>query len=162
VLEIGTATGGTLFLLARTAAENALIISVDLPCGPFGGGYPGWRIPLYRSFAMGGQKIRLMRADSHSDSTIGKVKELLGGKTVDILYIDGDHTYEGVKKDFDAYAPLVKKGGLIVFHDIAKHPPATGCDVYSFWQEIKVRYRHAEFIADKDQTGFGIGALFVD
>lgn len=162
VVEIGTATGGTLFLLARVAAADALIISIDLPCGPFGGGYPGWRVPLYRSFATGDQRIRLVRADSHSRSTIGKVKSFLGSREIDTLFIDGDHTYDGVKTDFEIYAPLVKKGGIIVLHDIARHLPSTGCDVFSFWQEVKLRYRHTECIADTAQTGWGIGVIFVD
>lgn len=40
VVEIGTARGGTLFLWCRLAPNDATIISVDLPGGPFGGGYP--------------------------------------------------------------------------------------------------------------------------
>ena len=39
ILEIGTAGGGTLFLFTRIAHPEATIISVDLPGGPFGGGY---------------------------------------------------------------------------------------------------------------------------
>jgi len=38
VLEIGTATGGTLFLLARMAADDATLVSIDLPGGVRGGG----------------------------------------------------------------------------------------------------------------------------
>jgi predicted O-methyltransferase YrrM len=37
---------------------------------------------------------------------------------VDFLFIDADHSYEGVKKDFEMYSPLVRKGGIIAFHDI--------------------------------------------
>lgn len=36
---------------------------------------------------------------------------------IDFLFIDGDHSYEGVKKDFDLYLPLMNKGGIIAFHD---------------------------------------------
>ena len=50
VLELGTAGGGTLFLLTRVAASDALLVSVDIRHGPFGGGYPAWRGRLYRSF----------------------------------------------------------------------------------------------------------------
>lgn len=49
IVEIGTACGGNLFLLCRVAAADALVISVDLPGGVYGGGYPAWRIPIYRS-----------------------------------------------------------------------------------------------------------------
>src|SRR5215831_8526942 len=51
VVEIGTMLGGTLFLLCRTAPQNATIVSIDLPRGIHGGGYPLWRKLLYKSFA---------------------------------------------------------------------------------------------------------------
>ena len=46
VVEIGTATGGTLFCLARLSAPDALLVSIDLPGGVHGGGYPAWKRPL--------------------------------------------------------------------------------------------------------------------
>ena len=57
VLEIGTARGGTLFLLTRVAAPEALLVSVDLKHGQFGGGYAAWRGRLYRSFAREAQRV---------------------------------------------------------------------------------------------------------
>ncbi|MGC9069559.1 MAG: CmcI family methyltransferase, partial [Thermoprotei archaeon] len=92
VLEIGTARGGTLFLFTRVANSDAMIISVDLPGGMFGGGYPAWKIPLYKSFAIHDQKIYLIRADSHDPITLNRVKEILNSKNIDFLFIDGDHT----------------------------------------------------------------------
>ncbi|MEM1990703.1 MAG: hypothetical protein QW782_08765 [Candidatus Bathyarchaeia archaeon] len=65
LLEIGTANGGTLFLFCQVAEPDATIISIDLPGGPFGGGYPEWRIPLYKSFAKERQRIHLIRGNSH-------------------------------------------------------------------------------------------------
>src|SRR5437016_4539848 len=59
ILEIGTAKGGTLWLLARTAAPDALIVSVDLPFRPGIGGYPNWRERVYRSFRGHRQKLKL-------------------------------------------------------------------------------------------------------
>jgi cephalosporin hydroxylase len=132
VLEIGTAKGGTLFLFTRVASSDATIISIDLPGGMFGGGYPAWKIPLYKSFAREKQKIYLIRADSHNYKTLDKVKEILNGRSVDFLFIDGDHTYEGVKKDFEMYSPLVKKG-IIAFHDIVPGPLEYVGGVPKFW-----------------------------
>ena len=37
--------------------------------------------------------------------------------TIDFIFIDGDHSYEACKADIAAWAPLVKKGGVIAFHD---------------------------------------------
>lgn len=161
ILEIGTAGGGTLFLFTRAALPDATIISIDLPGGPFGGGYPRWKIPLYKSFARDHQKIHLIRADSHNPETFREVKEILGDKLIDFLFIDGDHSYEGVKKDFEIYAALVKKGGIIAFHDIVPHPPETGCEVSKFWNKVKYGYRSYEIVKDWNQKWAGIGVLYV-
>ena len=39
--------------------------------------------------------------------------------SLDLLFIDGDHSYEGVKADWDAYKSLLRPGSIVVFHDIA-------------------------------------------
>jgi len=148
VLEIGTMGGGTLFLFTRAADPNAKIISIDLPGGPFGGGYPRWKIPLYKSFSKEGQRIYLIRRDSHDPQTLEEVKRILGDEKVDFLFIDGDHTYEGVKRDFEMYSPLVREGGIIAFHDIVPGPPENVGGVPEFWNRIKTRYRHLEIVRD--------------
>lgn len=38
-------------------------------------------------------------------------------ESIDFIFIDGDHTYEAVKRDYELYAPKIKSGGLIFFHD---------------------------------------------
>jgi hypothetical protein len=111
VVEIGTASGGSLLLLARAAADEALIVSIDLPGGEFGGGNRPWRIPLYKSFARKRQRLHLIRADSHLPATVARLKKILSGRAIDFLFIDGDHRYEGVKTDFELYRPLMKLGG---------------------------------------------------
>lgn len=161
ILEIGTAKGGTLFLFTRIADLNATIISIDLPGGPFGGGYPKWKIPFYKSFARKGQKIFLIRGDSHDLTTLKKVKLILANRKIDFLFIDGDHTYEGVKKDFEMYSPLVKKGGIIAFHDIVPGPVKHVGGVPRFWREIRNKYNYIEIVRDWKQGGYGIGIIYV-
>ena len=159
-LEIGTNNGGTLFLFANAVRPNGMLVSVDLPGGMYGGGYSSVRIPLYRSFARGRTEISLIREDSHLPGTLEKVKKTIGDVKLDFIFIDGDHSYEGVKKDFEMYSPLVKKNGLVVFHDIAVHPPELKCDVHRFWGEIKKKYRHVEFVEAPAQAWAGIGVIF--
>jgi predicted O-methyltransferase YrrM len=159
ILEIGTSQGGTLFLFTRVASEDALLITIDLPSPPLGAGYLPWRAKLYRSFAIGGQELRLIRSDSHSAQTMSHVLGLLGARKVDVLFIDGDHSYEGVKKDFEMYSPLVAKDGIVAFHDIVPGRPEDVGGVPRFWNEVKVRFRSQEFVKSFDQGGSGIGVL---
>ena len=161
LLEIGTADGGTLFAHARLAAADALVLSVDLPEGPFGGGYPAWRTPLYEAFARPGQRLALLRADSHAEATAERLEALLGGRRVDYAFIDGDHTYDGVRRDFELCRRFAAADAVVAFHDIVVHPPETGCEVHDFWREVKQQYRHEEFVRDADQDCYGIGVLYL-
>jgi len=160
-LEIGTNYGGTLFLLCTLSPPGASVISVDLPAGQFGGGYPRRKMPLYRRFPRNGQQLHLIRGDSHTPETLDRVERLLTGDKLDYLFIDGDHTYDGVKRDFEMYSPLVRSGGMIAFHDIAVHTKEKSCEVDRFWNEIKQRFHHREFVEDPKQGWAGIGVLFV-
>jgi len=172
ILEIGTCDGGSLFLFAQVAAPDAHVISVDLPDGEFGGGYPSWKAPLYRRFAKPGQRLDLLRADSHDPATLERVRSLLGGDVLDFLFIDGDHSYEGVRQDFESYSTLVGEGGLIGFHDIAASPhggPVIDTDgsllevgeVPAYWSEIRQRYATSEELVAGVDGCFGIGLLRV-
>lgn len=159
LLEIGTAGGGTFFLLARMAAPEAVLISADLPQGRFGGGYPNWRGRLIQSFGRDRQEVHLLAVDSHAPESLRQIQELLAGKPLDFLLIDGDHRYEGVKADFEMYSPLVRPGGLIAFHDIVPGPPDKVGGVPQFWQELKKTHTVREFVADWNQKGYGLGLL---
>jgi hypothetical protein len=55
------------------------------------------------------------------------------------IYIDGDHSYEGVKRDYELFYPYLEDGGLMAFHDIDVGGETTWgeCGVKTFWKEIK-------------------------
>lgn len=162
VLEIGTARGGTLFMLSQVLDPNANIISIDIPKDRYSGGYPIWKIPIYKSFKRKNQKIKLIRKNSHAVSTADIVQNYLDGHKIDFLFIDGDHSYDGVKKDFEMYHPLVRSGGLIAFHDIVPGPTEKVGGVPEFWKEIKDSYEHKEFVNDWNQERYGIGVIFLN
>ena len=162
VLEIGTARGGTLYLWTQATQDDATIVSVDLPGGEFGGAYPACRIPFYKAFARPGQKLHLLRRDSHQLQTLQEVRELFGNQQVDFVFIDGDHTYEGVKSDFVQYGPLVRPGGLIAFHDILPRPDLPDIQVDQFWKEIRNKYDSTEFIGPEESgRKIGIGLISI-
>ena len=159
VLEIGTAHGGTFFLLSRAAHPDAQLISVDLPGGRFGGGYSKWKTAVFRGLLLPGQTAHFIRANSHDARSLQQVKTALAGEPLDLLFIDGDHSYEGVKQDFLLYRNLVRPGGMIAFHDVAVHPPHKQCEVDRLWAEVSREYPAMEFIEDREQGWAGIGIL---
>jgi predicted O-methyltransferase YrrM len=159
VLEVGTATGGSLFGLAHVASPTALLISLDLPGGQFGSGYPAPRTALYESFAAPDQTVRLLRGDSHSEEMRDRVLETLQGRPLDVLFIDGEHSYDGASTDFELYAPLATE--LIAMHDVNPHPDF---GTHRLWQEARRRYEADgwtahEIVHRADRPGYGIGVL---
>jgi len=159
IVEIGTKNGGTLYIWSRYFDEVSQIVSIDMPGGKFGGGYPEIKQQIYRKFPRSG-KINFILADSHEQTTVHELSEILKG-TVDFLFIDADHTYEGVKQDFEMYSPLISDGGMIAFHDIVNHPNHPDVNVDKFWAEIKTQYEHEEIISNRAQGWGGIGLLYM-
>lgn len=73
--------------------------------------------------------------------------------SIDLLHIDGYHTYEAVKGDFESWYPKVSPGGIVLFHDIAARLRDFGA--WRFWGEA-VRTHPETFTFDH---GFGLGVL---
>jgi glycosyltransferase involved in cell wall biosynthesis/SAM-dependent methyltransferase len=160
VLEIGVDFGGTLFLWSRASALDAHLLAIDMrSVGRFGDWSP-FSI-VRRGFAVGSQRISLlMDSDSHSATTRARVAALLDGRAIDFLFIDGDHSCEGVWQDFEKYSPLVAPGGLIAFHDISQVPAEWTTGVAQFWREFTVEHETEERVVN-DEPGFGIGVYRV-
>ncbi|MHA1582872.1 MAG: CmcI family methyltransferase [Candidatus Baldrarchaeia archaeon] len=120
---------------------------------------------VYSNFGKSEQKIILIREKSHDPKTLEKVKCVLQGSKFDFLFIDGDHSYEGVKRDFEAYSPLVGKDGIIAFHDRVPHDkvhdPYGVVGVSRFWNEIKHSYKYLEIVSNGNQGWAGIGVPYV-
>lgn len=160
MLEIGTGLGGSAYSLSRMARPGSLIVTVD-------------NSPLAREYVAvyqrpGRTRIVNVIGDSHAPETLEHVGRALGPGPVDLLYIDGDHSYEGVKADFESYKTFCRPGALIAFHDIhPDHAHSTGTktladsgEVFKFWNELKLLHpRHQEFIETPTQDGFGIGVI---
>jgi predicted O-methyltransferase YrrM len=162
VLEIGTSRGGTFYLWTRLAGDEATLVSVDLP--------PVWtlgdleeepKLALFNGFQRERQSLHFIRRDSHLVETRTEVCAIFGNTPIDFLFIDGDHSYGGVRGDFLDYGPLVRAGGIIAFHDILPHSAGLGGEVWRFWQEVRARYEGIELVEDTQQNGFGIGVIRV-
>ena len=156
VAEIGTGWGGTLFLLCTASSPTATLASIDLPPSTLGRGYPRWKEPLYKSFARNQQKVTLIRGNSHDAKTVASLRGAMEGNKLDAIFIDGDHSYEGVKTDFRLYSPCVRAGGIIALHDIVPNISNEEVEVFKFWKEIKHSYKSEEFVFEHDKLGIGV------
>jgi len=73
-------------------------------------------------------------------------------KSIDVLHIDGLHTYEAVKHDYDTWAPKVKYTGVILFHDVK----VQNFGVKDLWAEIKKANPNATFFEFDHNYGLGV------
>lgn len=146
IIEIGCDAGGTLYVWNRVAPT---VLGIDLPGGPFGTGRP-----------LTPHGSSLILADSHDVRTFGAALGFLYGQEADMLFLDGDHTYEGVVQDFFTYRRLVREGGAIVLQDIRDHHrPDVG--VHRLWKVIKERWpEQTEAFMAGEEPWAGIGILW--
>ena len=80
--------------------------------------------------------------DSRLPETVEKLKARLAGRPIDLLFIDGLHTYEAVKSDYEMYGPMTKH--IIALHDIHTPKLRAECSVDvrdcggRFWRRIRL------------------------
>lgn len=152
VVEIGTAQGGTLYIWSRYFDNNKKICSID------NGPNYSKRTKFFREFT-NDTEIVFINSPSQKEETREKIKNETN-KSVDFLFIDGDHRYEGVKEDFEIYSSYVNQGGIIAFHDIIETGD-TRMGVPKFWKEIKESYEYEEIIKPNEKSQGGIGILYL-
>ncbi len=155
-LEIGSESGGTFYLWCRMI--RGYKISIDLPSGTSGSGIytdPKALAERKRKMLSWAPNVRLVTGDSHDLQTVCKVQSILKGDKLGLLFIDGDHSYEGVKRDYEMYREFVAPGGLIAFHDIidSEYHRIRSCYVAQFWEELEGQ--KIEFNAKGDWGGIG-------
>ena len=162
VVEIGTFRGGTMWLWCQIAKSDASIISIDLKPKTDS----GRRIARYLyGLAIKSQNVQLVQGDSGNTNTKLQLEKVLCGSNIDFLFIDGDHSYQAVKRDFELYSPLVRKGGIVAFHDILDHPNFPNTQVNRYWNELRSKYKMREFVDSSDERGWGqwggIGVVYM-
>ena len=148
VVEIGTARGGTFYCLSQIARPDATLISIDLPGAANCGGQTDGERELFLSFGPSSQDFHFLPADSHLPSTKSALGKILGGRSIDVLFIDGDHSKEGVRKDFEMYREFVAPDGIVAFHDILLFEDNCGgaAGVGDFWATISGCYQTQEIV----------------
>ena len=153
VLEIGSMMGDTLRQWLEHGDPGMKIVSVDKVVPPADsrhaaqmaahGIWPTWA-------AAEAATLTVIDGYSQAPETIAAVKAAV--PYLDFLFIDGGHDYATVKADYENYAPLVRPGGLIAFHDIQGI-----ADVKRFWEELVWSGHDHEAICHPN--GWGIGCI---
>lgn len=119
--EIGSYLGASSCFIANALISNSILYCIDT-WGNHAMKYEdsdtdGDERNTYQEFIFNtkpySEKIVLLRGWSFD--VIHELKML--ERNIDFLFIDGDHNYEGVKKDWNLYSSLFKKGTIIAFHD---------------------------------------------
>lgn len=151
-VELGT-HWGTSFLAACRSAEvsevNMRAVAVDLWEGDPQAGFYGDEV--FESVSMRAASYRFAEL---LQTEFDAARDRFDIDTIDLLHIDGLHTYDAVKHDFELWAPTLSRRGVIIFHDIAEFRDDFG--VYRLWDEVRVKYPHFHF-----DHGHGLGVLLV-
>lgn len=124
ILEIGT-VGSTFFLLSQLSTGKKASVDIrDIR-------------PKLHNF-MFGQDWCFFQGDSQTPEMKQAVSSFCS--KFDLIFIDGDHSYEGVKRDFANYRDLLTERGVILFHDVDPDhafKETVGGEVWRFWQELE-------------------------
>jgi len=151
-VELGTHNGFSYFVACQTIAELGLPTKAfavdhwggDKHAGVFDEGVYSAVVKLNRKYKHFSNLLKMSFSDARMDVPDG----------IDLLHIDGLHTYEAVKEDFETWLPKMNRDGIILLHDI--HVRHGDFGVYQLWAEIKSQYRTIEFTAS-----YGLGVVFL-
>lgn len=157
VVELGTHKGNSLFSFAQAIKDNKLdtkLHGIDKWERDEHAGH--YEEDFYKSFLNISKRhykdIKIIPHKMYFDDASEKFKD----NSIDILHIDGLHTYDAVKHDFETWLPKVnKKNGIILFHDVCEK--TNGFGVYRLWEELKEKYHTLTF-----EQYHGLGVLFVN
>lgn len=107
ILEIGGEWGMSASLFAHATPSTVRIVTIDI--------FSGSLLTSHRA------NLSEAGLSGRTEQIVGDSKQVIDGwdTELDLLFIDGDHSYAGAKADFENWTRFVKVGGLLLVHDTA-------------------------------------------
>lgn len=156
VLEIGSLQGGTLYHWLKNAEPGAIVASIDLPLNIAAQvarlKWGAWADEF-------GVKLGAWIGDSGNPILVRRARNLA---PYDFIFVDGDHSRDGVSRDFDNYFQMVRVGGCIAFHDIAAPDDSRHIQVGTWWRQLVAtgKYNTQELVRFAGSDSGGIGVIW--
>lgn len=154
LVELGTHTGNSYLSFCQAVKQEQL----DTKCYAI----DTWQGDKHASFY--GEEIFQSVCQAHDPhysrfskllrTTFDEAATRFDDKSIDLLHIDGLHTYEAVKHDFETWLPKLSDKAVVLFHDTEVYRDDFG--VHQFWYEIGKHYPYFSF-----QHSNGLGVLLV-
>lgn len=152
LVELGTHNGFSFFAFCEAAERLGLdteLFAVDTWAGDFQAGFYDQSVFAEVEAAnVSYPNAKLCRG--YFQDFVGQFED----GTIELLHIDGRHTYDDVKEDFESWLPKVAQGGVVLFHDVVEHDRDFG--VWRLWEEVSEKYPTFSF-----GHGHGLGVLLV-
>lgn len=142
-VEIGVFEGVNTVELAKALAPNGKLYGID----PFFKGSSGVSYHKLIATSMlnrAGIKSKVVLLEKFSYEAVDDIEG-----SIDLIFIDGDHSYEGIQRDWNDWFPKIKEGGVILLHDtqIPTHDPNVAqLGSYLFFQDQLKDHPHVEII----------------
>lgn len=154
IVELGTHLGCSLFSLAQAAQDGRLKIQLDAIDTWLGDKHSSQygeniflRVTEIKKACYPKVNINLIR------KTFDQAVKDYPDNSIDLLHIDGLHTYKAVKHDFETWFPKVQQNGIILLHDTDVRE--WGFGIYKLFNQIKKNFKTIEFT-----HSYGLGVIF--
>lgn len=152
-LEVGCLYGDTLHFIGKQMPRGSKIVAVDMP-GSAGRRFRHTDRFLQRAAAhlrlVYGHDVKVIIGNSHDKDVIA---EAASCGPFDAVFIDGDHSVDGVRQDWENYGPL---GSIVAFHDIRRVSGKSQDGVRALYNRLSKTHRHETLSVGDTRGGIGV------